>query len=138
MHQPPKTIPLVGVTLRDAIVEPYDHNPKLHYPRKLRLYLSNDGSDIELGKGSWLSEGVGLQKGEPSRCEYQIKNHLGEWDQESSIKMVLAGKWFRLYVGLDSTVEEQKLRALAKEHSLGVLQIPARVDGVDVFLRIRP
>jgi hypothetical protein len=130
--------PIIGVTLHDAVVEDYDHTPGRHYPRKLGLYLSNEGDDIELGKGNWIAEGVGLQAGKPSTCEYQIKDHLGQWSAESPIKMIPSGKWFRLYIGLDSGTDEQKLKSLAKEHKLGVIQIPARADGSDLSLRYAP
>ena len=128
--------PTVGVTLHDAIIEDYAQG--LNYPRKLRLYLSNEGNEISLGKGKWVADGVGIQAGKPATCEYQTKDHLGKWDAESSFKTVHAGQWFRLYVGLDSTTQEQQLKNMASNHSLGVLQIPVRVDGIDVILNIRP
>jgi len=91
-----------------------------------------------LGKGEWITEGVGLQVGKPSTCQYEVKDHLGKWSGESSFKKVYSGQWFRLYVGLDSTVQEEKLKTMAKNHSLGILKIPARTDGTDVIIKIRP
>jgi hypothetical protein len=130
------TPPTVGITLRNAVVE--DYVPGLNYPRKLRLYLSNESNEVDLGKGKWIADGIGLQIGKPPTCEYETKDHLGKWIGEASFKRIPSGKWFRLYVGLDSTVEEQKIKAMAEGHSLGVLQIPARVDGADVLINIRP
>jgi nucleoside 2-deoxyribosyltransferase len=133
---PVKTPPIIGIMLHDTVIEGYI--PGLNYPRKLRLYLSNEGSDIDLGRGKWITEGVGLQAGKPSTCEYEVKNHLGKWTGESSFKTVYSGQWFRLYVGLDSTMQEEKLKAMAKNHSLGILEIPARTDETDVVIKIRP
>src|SRR5208282_533887 len=128
---PAKARPIIGITLHDTVIEDYDYTPGRHYPRKLRLYLSNEGSDIDLGKGKWITDGVGLQAGKPSTCEYQVKDHLGKWTGESSFKTVYSGQWLRLYVGLDSTVQEEKLKGMAKNHSLGILEIPARTGETD-------
>jgi hypothetical protein len=128
--------PVFGITLHDTFIEPYVAG--LNYPRKVRLYLSNDGSDIDLGKGNWIADGAQLQPDKPPTCEYEVKDHLGKWSGEAPFKSIPSGKWFRLYVGLDSKIQEEQLKAMAKDHSLGVLRIPARVDDTDVVIAIRP
>ena len=133
---PTKAPPIIGITLHDTVIENYILG--LNYPRKLRLYLSNEGSDIELGRGKWITDGVGLQAGKPSTCEYEVKNHLGKWTGDSSFITVYSGQWFRLYIGLDATVQEEKLKAMAKNHSLGIREIPARTGETDVVIKIRP
>jgi hypothetical protein len=35
-------------------------------------------------------------------------------------------------------VQEEKLKAMAKNHSLGILEIPARAGETDVVIKIRP
>jgi hypothetical protein len=133
---PAKAPPIIGITLHDTIIEKYIAG--LNYPRKLRLYLSNKGTDIELGKGKWIADGVGLQAGKPSTCKYQVKDHLGKWTEESSFKKIYSGQWVRLYIGIDSTVPEEKLKAMAQNHSLRILRIPARTGETEVVIKIRP
>lgn len=129
-------VPIIGLTLHDAVVEPL--KPGLGYPLKLRLYFSNDGDEIHLGVGKWNAEGMGIQKGKSSACQYELKDHLGKWSGEAPDKLVPSGKWVRLYVGLDSTVAEDKAQQMKADHTLGVLQIPAIVAGVNVVLKMRP
>ena len=94
--------PTIGLTVRETVVEPYDTTPGRNYPRKMRVYLSNDGDEIHLGKGKWITDGVGVQKGRAQACMYELKDHLGKFSGETDTKIVPSGKWFRLYVGLDS------------------------------------
>jgi hypothetical protein len=127
----------IGLTLHAIEVEAI--SPGLNYPRKLRMYLSNDGDDVELGIGKWIPEGIDIQGGKQPSCQYELKEHLGRWAGESPTKVVASGRWVRLYVGIDSTVAENKVQQMKASHELGVLQIPARVAGiVDVVLKIRP
>jgi hypothetical protein len=86
----------------------------------------------------WITDGVGLQAGKRSTCKYQIKDHLGKWTEESLFKKVYSGQWVRLYIGIDSTVPEEKLKAMAQNHSLGILRIPARTGETEVVIKIRP
>ncbi len=131
-------VPTVGITLRETAVEAYDNTPGRHYPRKLRLYCSNDGDDIHLGIGKWIAGQVGLQAGKPPACSYEMKNHLGKFSDESSDKFIPSGKWFRLYVGIDSTVSDKDLTQMTIDRSFGILEIPAEVGGVPVKVRICP
>jgi hypothetical protein len=110
----------------------------LNYPRKLRMYFANYGDDIHLGLGTWLPEGIGIQSGRKPACVYQLKDHLGKWGGEFSDVVLASGKWVRLYVGLDSSVADEKVQQLKANHSLGILQIPAIVSGVNVVLKVRP
>ena len=135
---PPSVIPTIGITLRETVIEPYDSAPGRHYPRKLRLYLSNDGEDIHLGAGKWIPDQVGAQAGKPPVCIYEIKNNLGKFDGESSDKFIAAGKWFRLYVGIDSSLSDEKLNQAKKDRRLGLLEIPAEMRGAGIKLRICP
>jgi len=129
-------LPIIGLTLHDVVVESI--KPGLNYPRKLRLYFSNDGDDIHLGVGKWIAEGIGIQKDKPPACIYELKDHLGKWSGEASDKLVPSGKGLRLYVGLDSTIAEDKAQQMKTEHTLGILRIPATVAAVNVVLKIRP
>lgn len=134
----PTVVPVIGVTLHLSVIEPLDRTPGRRYPRKLRLYFSNDGENIDLGVGKWIPDRVGTQSGEPSACQYELKDHLGKWFGETATKTVASAKWFRLYVGLDSSIDEDKLQQMAKDHALGVLEVPAIVAGANVLLKIRP
>jgi hypothetical protein len=131
--------PSIGLTLHQTVVEAYDNTPGRHYPRKVRMYFSNDGDEIQLGKAKWIAEGIGIQKGKPGICMYEFKDHhLGKFSGETDTKLVPPGKWFRLYVGLDSSISEDEIQLMKAENRLGVLQIPVRLSGVDMFIQIRP
>jgi hypothetical protein len=129
---PPRhqAVPAVGITLRETVVEPYDNAPGRHYPRKLRLYCSNDGDDTHLGTGNWIPEQVGLQINRPPACQYELKDHLGRFSGEAPTKYIPHGKWFRLHVGIDSSVSDKDLDQMKKDRSFGILQIPAEVNGL--------
>jgi hypothetical protein len=135
---PSKTAPVIGIAVREVVVEPYDQTPGRHYPRKLRLYCSNDGDDIQLGIGVWVPDQIGLQVGQPPVCSYEIKDNLGRWSGEAPSKYIASGKWFRLYVGLDSRVSDRELDRMKTQSSFGTLEISAEVSGVAVKIRIRP
>ena len=61
---------------------------------------------------------------------------LGQWESESNVKFVPSGKWVRVWVGLDSTVQDGELKRLAEEGRLGILEMPAEISGVPLKIRI--
>jgi hypothetical protein len=133
-----QVVPNIGITLRETVVEAYDQTPGRNYPRKLRLYCSNDGDDIHLGVGTWLPDKIGLQSGKASACFYELKDHLGKFANESADKFIASGKWFRLYVGIDSTISDKALYQMKVDRSFGVLEIPAEISGLPVKISLRP
>jgi hypothetical protein len=126
---------IVGLNFRSSDIAPYISG--LGYPRKLNVYLSNDGDDIHLGVAKWVNERVGPQAGMPPRVMYLLRNRPGgPWESESTEKTVPAGMWVKMWVGLDSTVSESDLTQWCKDRRLGIVEIPVTISGAAVTLRI--
>jgi hypothetical protein len=130
-----RATPTVGLTLREKVMDPYVAG--LYYPRKLTLYCSNDGDDIHLGEAKWIKDQVGLQADKPPRIMYLLKpNPSGQWQSEENNKFVSSGRWVKIWVGLDSFVQESDLTQLAKDRRLGTVEIPAEISGTAIKIRI--
>ena len=67
--------PTVGLNFRNSAMDPYATGRT--YPRKLNVYLSNDGDDIRLGEAKWIKDQVELQADKPPRIMYLLRNHPG-------------------------------------------------------------
>jgi hypothetical protein len=127
--------PTIGLTLRSASMDPYEHSPGRWYPRQLALFFSNDGDEIHLGMGTWIKGQIGIQAGRPPRFVYFRKNPLGKWDGEATDKIVYPGNWVKISVGLDSTVSDNDLKKLADNIRLGTVEISSVVSGTAVKIR---
>lgn len=135
---PPPPIPIIGLTVLKVVVEPFDTTIGRNYPRKLRLYFRNEGDPIHLRRSVWESEGIGIQKGKPFACYYQLEASPNKFDAESNERIIPPGQSGRLYVGLDSSVNETEIQRLKESRTLGLLRLHAIVDGMNVELRMRP
>lgn len=131
-------IPTVGLTLRSTWIDPFDSTTGRNYPRKLNIIFSNDGDEVHLGIAQWIKDQVAIQAGKPSRVGYYLKNHLGQWVDESTTKIAPSGRWLKLWVGLDSSVSDSELNRLWGDGKLGTLEIPAEISGSAIKIRIRP
>lgn len=130
-------VPTVGLALDYVVMEPYDSTPGRSYPRKLRVYFrENVGDSINVGRATWFQESVGIQKGQPFGCHYELEK-AGAWINEGPEKTVAENRRMRLYVGLDASIAEDDLQRLMNEKRLGTLMIPAEVSGVKLILKIK-
>jgi hypothetical protein len=126
-----------SLNFRSSDIAPYVSG--IGYPRKLNVYLSNDGDDIHLGIAKWTNDRVGLQAGMPPRIVYLLKDHpVGQFHSESLDKFVPSGMWVKIWVGLnsDSTVPESDLIQWCKDRRLGIVEIPATISGAAFKIRI--
>jgi hypothetical protein len=133
-------VPMVGLTVREVKMDALDPNPARHYPRKLNLHLSNDGDDIHLGAATWIKSQVGLQTGKPAKIVYLLKSKPGpseQFDLEYADNVIVhSNRWLKIWIGLDSSISDSKLVPLTKDRQLGVLEIPARISGIAMKIRI--
>jgi hypothetical protein len=130
-----RRVPTVGLNFRNSAMDPYATGRT--YPRKLNVYLSNDGDDIRLGEAKWIKDQIELQADKPPRIMYLLRNHPGgPWQSESTDKFVPSGMWVKMWVGLDSSVPDGDLKKLTNERRLGTVEIPAEISGAAIKLRI--
>jgi hypothetical protein len=130
-------VPSLGLAIERVQMEALDNTPGRNYPRKLRIYFrENAGDEISLKRADWTPGGIGIQRGKPFVCQYEL-GEGGRFVLESPEKAVPPGKRLRLYVGLDSQVSEAEAKRLTEERLLGTLSIPAEVRGMKVTIKIK-
>jgi hypothetical protein len=124
-----RIVPIVGLTFRGSWME---FDPTQIRPRKLRLQFSNDSQeDIHLENARWIKDRIGTQAGKPIvNISFRIKSD--EWDWGLTERTVAPGQWFRIWVGLDSSVPESELEKLTERDRLGILEIPAVISGTAI------
>jgi hypothetical protein len=100
--------------------------------------LSNDGDDIHLEAASWIKGELGMQANKPSKIGYLIKKYPGgQFESESTDKFVPSGMWVKMWIGLDSSMPDSAdLTKLTADRRLGIVEIPARIFGTPVKIRI--
>src|SRR5271163_91604 len=122
--------PTVGLTLRDMKMDALDPSLGRHYPRKLNLYLSNDGEDLRLETAAWIKDQVGLQAGKPAKIVYLLKSKPGsseQFDLEFTENVIVhSSRWLKIWIGLDSSISDIALAQLTKDRRLGILEISAK------------